>query len=346
MRTNKPDARLLPPQAQEDLRRRVVSAVLEQKLSQVEAARTFGVSRMSIHNWLGAVEAKGLSALKAHKRGPKGGLRLAGYQAATVVRMIEDRCPDQLRMPFALWTRLAVGELVRRRYGIELSVWTVGRYLRHWGFTPQKPVRRAYERDPEAVRRWLEQEYPAIRRRAKAAGAEIYWGDQMGLRSDHQAGTSYGRRGCTPVVPGTGKRFGCSMMSVITNRGQLAFMVFKCRFTSRVMIVFLGRLMRHAGRKVFLIVDGHPVHRAKAVAVWLAEHAEHVQMFLLPGYSPELNPDELLNNDVKSNAVGRERAKDQAELVGNVRSYLRSTQRQPQIVVSYFQEEHVRYAAQ
>jgi len=345
MKTNRPDARLLAPQAQEDLRRRVVAALMEEGISQVEAARTFGVSRMSIHNWLRAVERGGVSALKARKRGPKGGIRLAGYQAATVVRMIEDRCPDQLRLPFALWTRQAVRELIGRRYGIDLSVWTVGRYLRRWGFTPQRPVRRAYERDPEAVKRWLEEQYPAIRRRAKAQGAEIYWGDQMGLRSDHQTGTSYGRRGRTPVVPGTGQRFGCNMMSAITNRGQLAFMVFKCRFTTKVMIVFLGRLVRHAGRKVFVILDGHPVHRAKAVGRWLAEHAEQIEMFLLPGYSAELNPDELLNNDVKSNALGRRRPADQAEMVAGVRSYLRGTQRRPDIIIGYFQEEHVRYAA-
>ena len=345
MRTAKPDARLLPPQAQEDLRRRVVAAVKEGGMGQVQAARTFGVSRMSIHNWLRAVERGGRSALKARKRGPKGGRALAGHQAATVVRLIEDRCPDQLRLPFALWTRQAVGQLIQERYGLELSVWTVGRYLRHWGFTPQKPVRRAYERDPQAVRRWLEQEYPAIRRRAKTQGAEIYWGDPMGLRSDHQSGTSYGRRGHTPEIPGTGQRFGCNMMSAITNRGRLAFMVFKGRFTSPVMLVFLDRLARHAGRKVFLILDGHPVHRSRTVARWLAERAQQMEMFLLPGYSPDLNPDELLNNDVKSNALGRRRAKTQAELVGNVRSYLRSTQRQPQIVINYFQEEHVRYAA-
>lgn len=346
MKTTKSDARLLPPKSQEDLRRRVVTAVLEKGVSQVEAAQTFGVSRMSIHNWLRAVERGGRAALKARKRGPKGGLTLAGHQAATVVRLIEDRCPDQLRLPFTLWTREAVGELIEERDGLRLSVWTVGRYLRHWGFTPQKPVRRAYERNPEAVRRWLEEEYPEIHRLAKAAGAEIYWGDEMGLRSDHQTGTSYGRRGHTPEIPGTGQRFGCNMVSAITNRGRLAFMVFKGRFTAPVMILFLGRLVRHTERKVFLILDGHPVHRARAVARWLAEHAEQIEMFLLPGYSPDLNPDELLNNNVKSNAVGRKRAKDQPELVENVRSYLRSTQRQPQIVMNYFQEEHVRYAAE
>jgi transposase len=346
MKTNRSDARLLPPEAQEDLRRRVVAAVRNQEFSPVQAARTFGVSRMSIYNWLAAVEEGGLAALQAHKRGPKRGLRLAGYQAATVVRLIDDRCPDQLRLPFALWTREAVGELIRRRYGIYLSVWTVGRYLRHWGFTPQKPVRQAYERNPEAVGRWLEREYPAIRRRAKAHGGEIYWGDEMGLRSDHQAGTSYGRRGCTPVIPGTGKRFGCNLMSAITNRGQLAFMVFRCRFTTTVMIVFLGRLVRHARRKVFVILDGHPVHRAQAVGRWLADHAKQIEMFLLPGYSPELNPDELLNNDVKSNALGRRRPADQAEMITGVRSYLRGTQRRPDIVINYFQEQHVRYAAE
>jgi transposase len=346
MGTSKPDARRLPPQAQEDLRRRVMAAVTEQGMRQVEAARTFSVTRQSIHNWLRAVERSGPSGLKAHKRGPRPHCRLAGHQAAAVVRLIDNRCPDQLQLPFALWTREAVGELIERRYGIDLSVWTVGRYLAKWGFTPQKPLRRAYERDPAAVEKWLTGQYPAIRRRAKAAGAEIYWGDQMGLRSDHQTGTSYGRRGQTPEIPGTGKRFGCNMMSAITNRGQLAFMVFKCRFTTTVMLVFLARLIRHAGRKVFLILDGHPVHRSKAVARWLAEHAEQIEMFVLPGYSPDLNPDELLNNDVKSNAVGRRRPADQVEMITDVRGYLRGTQRQPQIVINYFQEEHVRYAAE
>jgi len=272
-------------------------------------------------------------------------LALAGHQAATVVRLIEDRCPDQLRLPFALWTRQAVGELIQERYGLTLSVWTVGRYLRHWGFTPQKPVRRAYERDPEAVRRWLEQEYPTIHRRAKAHGAEIYWGDQMGLRSDHQAGRSYGRRGKTPVVSGTGKRFGCNMISTITNRGSLAFMVFTGRFNTPMMIKFLARLVRHAKHKVFLIVDRHPVHRARKLQRWVAERADQIELFYLPDYSPELNPDEYLNQDVKANAVGRRRATDQQDLVANIRGYLQSTQRQPEIVKNYFEHEKAQYAA-
>ena len=341
----RPDARKLSPAAQEDLRRRVVAAVREQGMLQVKAARTFQVSRMSVHNWLRAVERGGTAALRARKRGPKPHSRLAPHQAATVVRMIDDRCPDQLRLPFALWTREAVGQLIAQRYGIRLSVWTVGRYLAKWGFTPQKPLRRAYEQDPAAVKRWLEGQYPAIRATAKAEKAEIHWGDEMGLRSDHQTGTSYGRKGRTPTIPGTGKRFGCNMISAITNRGHLLFMVFKGRFNSAVFLVFLTRLVRQVGRKVFLIVDGHPAHRSAVVKRWLAEQAGRLRLFYLPWYSPKLNPDELLNQDVKSNAVGRRRPADQDEMIANVRGYLRSTQKQPQIVRSYFQEEHVRYAA-
>jgi transposase len=311
---------------------------------QAEAARTFGVSRQSVNNWMKNCLSGGLRRLRSRRRGRPPVQRLAPHQAATAVRLITDRCPDQLKLPFALWTREAVGELLARRFSVQVSVWTVGRYLRRWGFTPQKPVRRAYERDPEAVRRWLREKYPAIRARAKRDGAEIHWGDEMGLRSDHQAGRSWGRRGQTPVVPGTGKRFGCNLISTITNRGRLCFMVFKERFNARVFIRFLKRLLRQVGRKVVLIVDEHPAHKARETKRWLKGQREKIQLHFLPPYSPELNPDELLNQDVKTNAVGRRRAIDQTEMMTNVRGYLRSTQKMPYVVRSYFQEEHVRYA--
>jgi hypothetical protein len=261
------------------------------------------------------------------------------------VRLILGRCPDQLRLPFALWTREAVQQLLSRRFGLQVSVWTVGRYLRAWGLTPQKPVRRAYEQDPAAVERWREEEYPAIRAQARQAKAQIHWLDEMGLRSDHQAGRSWGRRGQTPVVPGTGQRFRCNMISAITNRGQLAFMVFGQRFTAGVFLNFLRRLRRLAKRKIYLIADRHPVHKAAAVQGWLAKHRRQVRLFWLPPYSPELNPDELLNQDVKTNALGRVRPRDEQELMGNVRSYLRITQGHPGAVRGYFRERHVQYAA-
>jgi hypothetical protein len=167
----------------------------------------------------------------------------------------------------------------------------------------------------------------------------------MGLRSDHAVGRSYGRRGQTPIIPGTGQRFGCNMISAINNRGHLNFMVFKSRFDSNVFCVFLKRMVRQIKRKVFLIIDGHPVHHATKIKNWIQKHTDQIRLFYLPGYSPQLNPDEMLNQDVKSNAVGRRRAKNQPELVANTRRYLRSRQRQPHIVKRYFQEEHVRYAS-
>ncbi|MGH7411506.1 MAG: IS630 family transposase [Candidatus Methylomirabilis sp.] len=338
------DARSLPAVAQEDLRRKAVRAVFDGK-TQVEVAKLFGVTRQAVGQWVRAHRAGGVPGLKAKPKGrPKGGALLP-WQAAQIAKTVVDRCPDQLKLPFALWTREAVAQLIERRVGIRLSIWTVGRYLARWGFTPQKPVRRAFEQDPEAVRRWLEDEYPAIRKWAKREGAELHWGDEMGLRSDHAVGRSYGRRGKTPVIPGTGQRFGCNMISALTNRGRLKFMVFKQRFCGKVFLDFLKRLVRQAPRKVFLIVDRHPVHRSGSVTAWLRQHTHRLRLFLLPSYSPELNPDELLNQDVKSNAVGRRRAHDQDQLVSSVRGYLRSRQRQPHVVKQYFEEQHVRYAA-
>jgi transposase len=341
---NTRDTRCLSPSVQEELRFRVVGAIRGGRQKSA-AARTFGVSRTSIDRWLEKVARGNINSLKSKRRGRRKGARLAPHQAATTVRMITDGCPDQLKLPFALWTRAAVQQLLAERFGVEVSVWTVGRYLAKWGLTPQKPLRRAYERDPVAVQHWLDEEYPAIERQAKAERAEIHWGDQMGLRSDHQTGTSYGRRGQTPVIPGTGQRFRCNRMSTITNRGELSSMVFQENFNAAVFIQFATRLLRQRRRKVLLILDRHSVHRSTQARAWLERHAARLEIFFLPGYSPNLNPDEFLNQDVKSNALGRQRPATRAEMIDGVRSYLRSTQRQPAIVKSYFQAESVRYAA-
>jgi len=338
------DARSLPAVAQEDLRRKAVRAVGRGE-TQGTVANLFGITRQAVGHWVRAYRAGGVQGLRAKPRGrPRGGVLLP-WQAAQIAKAVVDRCPDQLTLPFALWTREAVAQLIERRFGVRLSIWTVGRALARWGFTPQKPVRRAFERDPEAVRRWLDEVYPTIRAQAKRERAELFWGDEMGVRSDHAAGRSYGRRGQTPVIPGTGQRFGCNMISALTNRGRLHFMVFQDRFCAPVFLAFLKRLVRQAPRKVFLIVDGHPVHRARKVQGWLKAQASRLRLFFLPPYSPDLNPDELLNQDVKSNAVGRQRAHTQDQLVRNVRGYLRSRQRQPHVVRQYFDEQHVRYAA-
>ena len=337
------DARSLPSIAQEDIRKKTVQAVINGK-TQVEVARIFGVTRQAVGKWIKKYRKDGEKSLKAKQRGRPRGSSLLPWQAAQIAKTVTDRNPEQLKLPFYLWTREAVAQLIEKRFGIHLSIWTVGRYLVRWGFTPQKPVRRAYEQNPESVKRWLEQEYPTLQKQAKEENALIYWGDEMGLRSDHATGRTYGRCGQTPVIPGTGQRFGCNMISAINNRGHLNFMVFKSRFDNHVFLDFIKRMVRQIKRKVFLIVDGHPVHHATSVRKWTEAHTDQFRLFFLPGYSPELNPDEMLNNDVKSNALGRRRAKNQPELITNTRGYLRSRQRQPHIVKKYFQEEHVRYA--
>jgi transposase len=338
------DARTLPIEAQATLRQCVVRAVLG-GMTQTAAARQFALARPTINKWIGLYRRGGLKALAAKKKGrPKGYARLKGWQAAQTVRAITDKTPDQLKLPFMLWTREAVGALIAQRFGVRVSLMTVGRWLKQWGLTPQKPARRAWEQNPAQVERWLKQEYPRVKAEAKREKAEIHWGDEMGLRSDHQAGTTYGRRGQTPVIPGTGQRWRCNVISTITGRGTLRFMVFKRRFTAGVFIEFLGRLVRDSKQMIYLIVDGHPVHKSRAVERWLAARPEKIRMLLLPAYSPDLNPDEFLNHDVKQNAVGRRRAANQDDMIADVRGYLRSTQKQPEIVRRYFHAPSVQYA--
>lgn len=322
--------------------------MIDQGKSQTEAARLLGVSRQSVHRWVAAYRTGGARSLAAGRRGrrPREQMVLTERQQRAICQTIQSKHPDQLRLPGFLWTRALVGELIARRYGMRLAPTTVGAYLRRWGFSPQKPVRRAFEQDPEAVRTWVEEIYPAIAARAKREKALILWGDEMGLRSDHTAGRAWSPRGQTPVVPGTGQRFGANVISALSNRGQLYFMVFSGRCNADLFISFCRRLIKQmSGRKVYLIVDGHPAHRAKKVKTFVAAHEALIELHFLPPYSPELNPDELLNQDVKTNALGRRRPRNRDELIADTRAHLRRRQRQPQVVASFFEEEHVRYAA-
>lgn len=333
---------------QEELRRRAVRLVVEEGVSQSQAARMLAVGRQSVNGWVRDYRAGGEQALVARRRGrrPVEQMLLQPWQQAQICKTIREKNPDQLRLPFFLWTREAVRDLIERRFKLRLALTTVGRYLRRWGFTAQKPIRKAFEQNPAAVKAWLERMYPAIAAKAKREDALILWGDEMGLRSDHQAGRSFAPRGETPVIAGTGQRFGANVISVLSNRGQLYFMVFTGRANAVLFVGFLRRLLRQLkGRKLFLIVDGHPSHRAKLVKAFLAQNSERIALYYLPPYSPELNPDEMLNQDVKSNALGRRRPRTQQELVADTRSYLHRRQRQPQVVTNYFNQDSVRYAA-
>lgn len=341
----KTDARKLDAATQAHLRRLVVLAVRD-GMKQTTAAGKYGVSVRAVNQWVARDRAGGLKALKANRRGrPIGGGRLSAKQAAHIRRLVIGRLPDQLKLPFYLWTRAAVAELITRECGIRVSLTTVGRYLKAWGLSPQKPMKRAYERNDAAIARWLHEEYPAIARQAKREKAAIYWGDEMGLRSDHVAGRSFAPVGQTPVVRATGARFGCNMISAITNKGALAFMVFMGKFRAPVFVEFLRRLLKQVQGKVVLIVDGHPVHRSRHAQAFVAENAKRLRLIRLPGYCPELNPDELLNQDVKTNGLGKSRPRNKTEMVASVRSHLYRRQKQPQMIRNLFLEKHVRYAA-
>jgi transposase len=317
-------------------------------MTYVEAAERFGVGTTTISNWTRREREGGRRALASKKRGrrPVEQMALTRRQQEQIARLVRDKNPDQLRLPGFLWTREAVAGLIEQRCGVRLALTTVGNYLRLWGFTPQKPVRRAFEQDAAAVRAWTEQIYPALAAKAKREKALILWADEMGLRSDHSAGRSWSPKGQTPVVAGTGQRFGANVISALSNRGQLYFMVFSGRANADLFISFLRRLLKQMnGRKVFLIVDGHPSHRAKKVQSFVARHDKSLRLYFLPPYSPELNPDELLNQDVKTNALGKRRPLNLTELKADVRRFLRSCQRRPAKVARYFHERHVRYAA-
>jgi len=340
------DPRSLSPEAQEALRRRGVEMVRAHGQNISRTARLLGVSRMSVSTWVNAVKSGDETALAAKKRGRKPGhTLLTAAQTKRVVGWVRDACPDQLKLPFFLWTQEAVQALIKKRLGKEVSRSTAGRLMRANGFSSQKPTRRAFEKDQEAVDKWLQEEYPAIAAEAKADKAVILWGDETGMRSDHQTGTSYSPVGQTPVIDGTGKRFKCNMISALSNRGQLQFMIFKDNFNNGVCLTFLRRLLKNNRQKVVLIWDSHPVHISAAVAEFVAENAAKLKVYRLPTYSPDLNPDELVNNDVKSNALGRKRPRTQKQMIRHIRAHMHKRKNDPALVRRFFQEESVRYAA-
>jgi transposase len=341
------DARSLPGAAQAALRKRAVQAVLD-GITQAQAARVFGVHPNAVGRWMKRYRQGGWDALSQRRRGRRAGEQaaLSARQQQQVIALVRDSTPDQLGLAGLLWTREAVAELIVQRYGIRLAPTTVGAYLRAWRFSPQKPKRRALEQNPAAVRRWLAETYPAIRARAKRDGGVVLWLDEMGVRADAAAGRSWAPVGHTPIIKRTGKRFGVNLISAISNEGLLRFRLFSGSFRGPVLVDFLRRLLRDlAGQKVHLVLDGHPVHHAKLVSGWVARRPARIELHFLPGYSPELNPVELLNHDVKANAAGRRRPRSVVELTGELRAYVRRRQRHPEVVAGFFAHPDTCYAA-
>lgn len=308
--------------AQEETRFRVADYLRKKLGTQKQAAQIFGITERSVNKIWAQYRSGGRRALRSKKRGVQGGMKLKKDQAYKVRQLIKEKLPEQLKLPFGLWTREAVQQLISDKFGIELSRWQVGRYLKKWGYTPQKPIRKAFEQKPENVKKWLEEQYPAIQKRAKAERATIYFGDETGCRSDHQAGKSYAPKGKTPMIKATGKRYTVNMISAISNRGHLQFMLMEKGFNSEVFKTFLQQMIKYSRKKVFFITDNHPAHKTIKLNQWLEQNKEKLEVLFIPPYSPELNPQEYVNQDLKTNIIGKKRAINKEQLKENINDFM------------------------
>lgn len=341
MKTN--DGRKLKHEVLTELRKRAVARVQDGESPEV-VIRAMGFCRACIYNWLAMYRAGGWDALNARKRGGRP-RKLTGRMIAWVYRAVTTGDPRQYKFPFALWTRNAIGTLIYRRYGIRLSANSVGRLLAQLGITPQKPLWRAYQQDPERVRQWVQEEYPAIRREARRRRAKIWFADEAGVRSDYHAGTTWGPKGSTPVVRTTGARHRLNMISTVNRQGKMRFMIEQGRLNASVICRFLDRLMAGTTRPVFLIVDGHPMHKSKIVAAKVRSFRGKLLLYFLPPYSPELNPDEGVWREVKSHRLGRAGVVTCADMKSKVLGALRHLARRPDKIRALFHSPTTLYAA-
>jgi transposase len=340
------DMRKLPAAAQEERRRQVIG-LRQAGLTYGAIAAQVGLTQTGVFDICKRYAERGAAGLKTGPRGPEPGYGrfLDAGQEAETRGLIRRHTPDKLDLPFALWSRAAVGELIWQRFGVRLAVRTMGTYLARWGFTAPKPLRRAYEQDPAAVRRWLRRDYPAIAARARAEGGAIVWGDETGVRSDDVRGRGYAPQGRTPEVRVNHKRANLGLISAVTNKGELRWMVLDGGIKAPDLLCCLTRLVRDVGRKVFPILDRLPVHRSAKVRDWLAGRDAEIEVFYLPGYSPELNPDEGLNGDLKRAATGKAPARSKAGLQHAVLGHRRRLSKLPDRVRSFFGHKTFRYAA-
>jgi len=335
------DGRKLSPKTLEEIRTRAVQRVQDGE-SPETVIQTLGFSRACIYNWLARYRAGGWHGLKTgHRSGrPK---KLAGDHLAWIYRSVVDKDPLQLKFSFALWTRAMIGVLIKRQFGIKLSDASVGRLLHQLGLSCQKPLFRAYQKNPQAVTQWKQAIFPEIKKRAKKVGATIYFQDESGIRSDFHSGTTWAPKGQTPVIEATGARFSLNMMSAISTRGQLRFMVIKGGVSAEHTCDFLNRLMYHAAKPVFLIWDGHPTHRSKKVNECVASFDGKLEIYTLPSYSPELNPVEQVWNNVKNHGIGRKKVFGPNQMKSMVLGQLRRLQKLTGIVRSFFRHPECAY---
>lgn len=342
---NKPDARFLNPFTQNYLRQQAIR-LREQGRKFIDIAAYLGVHRNTVAQWWQQYKQYGEVALKQQQRGVKFGQwrTLSHSEEKTVQQLMLSHFPDELEIDSALWTRLAVQALIAQQCGVEMPIRTVGEYLKRWGFTPQKPLRRAYEQDEKLVETWLKSEYPAIQQHSKQEDAQIAWGDESGVRSDAQVGRGYAPIGETPEIRLNTQRAQLNYIASIDNQGTVRFMLYTQKLTALVFILFLARLIAKRTRKLMWIVDRHPVHRSQAVQQWLVQHRHAIELFYLPPYSPQLNPAEYLNCDVKQGVHSKTPTRNLDQLKRRVSSHLHKLQKLPTRVRKYFEHPFIAYA--
>jgi transposase len=332
-------------EARNQLRQRFV-VLLKQGIKKKDIAMVLGVRPATISAWSKSIESEGKAGLVEQRRGRKQGekRRLSLEQEKEIQKIIIDKHPEQLKLSFVLWTREAVRQLIYQKTHQDFPIRTVGEYLKRWGFTPQKPVRLAYEQQSEKVKQWLDESYPALQVRAKAEGGEIHWGDETGVSSESYISRGYSPSGKKPVARTTGKRFSLGMISSITNEGLVRYMIYKQAMNSDIFLVFLRRLIASSDKKIFLVLDNLRSHHAKKVSVWVEKHKSRIELVFLPPYAPEYNPDEYLNQDLKSGISRKPKARDEKQLKMTVKSHMKKLQRNPMKVKNFFKHEKIRYA--
>ena len=340
------DARTHSPETQYEIRKQVIR-LRKQGIPNKVLAEGVGISVGRASKIWRSYVKEGSKAIKPGIRGRRTGEKrtLTIEQEAQVRRSLIDKTPDQLKLPFALWTRDAVKLLIKQRFSLEMPIRTVGEYLKRWGFTPQKPVKRAYEQSSEAVKKWLKTDYPLIASRAKEEKAEIHWGDETGIQTGANRVRGFAPKGEKPIVNVVVKKSHVSMISAITNQGKVRFMMYRDAMNSELLIKFMSRLIKDAGRKVFLILDNLRVHHGKNVKQWWGEHKDQIEVFYLPSYSPELNPDEYLNSNLKTKVHSGIPIRNWKDLEMKTRSFMRTLMKRPAHVRSYFKHPKVDYAA-
>lgn len=335
------DGRKISNQAMEEIRKRAVQRVQDGESPEI-VIKALGFTRACIYNWLARYRAGGWDALRS---GPKSGRppKLDGSQIAWIYNTVTEKDPQQLKLPFALWTCGMIANVIKKELGVDLSISSVSRLLRQLGLSPQKPLRRAYQQNPEAVDEWKKKVFPEIKKKAKKLGATIYFADESGVRSDYHSGRTWGRKGETPVVETTGARFSVNVIAAIDTRGSMRFMTTKETVHSERVCQFLYKLMHDNEGPVFLIWDGHPTHKSKKVKDCINSFNGKLEVYVLPSYSPSLNPTEQVWGNVKAHGTGRMSISGPDKFKSIIIGRLRRLQKLPRIIRSFFRHPECAY---